>query len=79
MLFMKYLNLWLKTDFTVMFLSFQDCFALNRTHPDPFYLHFCNVEREGTLMRKLNRFIPTLYDVSTLFSFVLLNHILIRC
>ncbi|XP_064079245.1 mitochondrial ribonuclease P protein 1 homolog [Macrobrachium nipponense] len=38
-------------------------FAFNRTHADPFYLHFCNAERNADTVKRLHRFIPTMYDL----------------
>lgn len=37
-------------------------FAENRLHPDPFDLHFCNVNKSSLLMQRFHRIIPTAYD-----------------
>ncbi|KAK7078379.1 tRNA methyltransferase 10 C [Halocaridina rubra] len=38
-------------------------FASNRVHEDPFYLHFCNANRDSDLVKRLERFTPTLYNL----------------
>ncbi|XP_068248840.1 mitochondrial ribonuclease P protein 1 homolog [Palaemon carinicauda] len=40
-----------------------DSFAFNRYHPDPFYLHFCNAEKSADTVKRLHRYIPTMYDL----------------
>ena len=37
-------------------------FAHNRTHVDPMYLHFCNLNRDGYLMECFHRNMPNLLD-----------------
>lgn len=36
------------------------CFGLNRNHRTPFVLHFCNLNFQGLLWRRLQKCIPTL-------------------
>lgn len=36
------------------------CYGLNRSHRTPFVLHFCNMDMQGLLWKKLRRAIPTL-------------------
>lgn len=40
------------------------CFAMNRQHNRPFSLHLCNVDRRGTTMHALHKWIPTIYNKS---------------
>nr|CAG4652152.1 EOG090X0D3U [Triops cancriformis] len=37
-------------------------FAENRSHPKPFFLHFCNANKDGDTFQHLHRMIPPLYD-----------------
>lgn len=37
-------------------------FADNRLNEDPFNIHFCNVNKEGEVFKKLHKLIPTMYD-----------------
>ncbi|XP_061390216.1 mitochondrial ribonuclease P protein 1 homolog [Musca vetustissima] len=38
------------------------CFADNRSHDDPFDLHYCNVNLKTPCMQKLQRYIPTMLN-----------------
>lgn len=38
------------------------CFAENRLNDEPFDLHFCNAQLEGSCMQGLKRFIPTMLN-----------------
>lgn len=40
------------------------CFAENRAHDDPFDMHFCNTNFNGTTMQYLEKHIPTMRDAS---------------
>lgn len=39
-------------------------FSLNRYHPDPFNLYFCNANKSNLVMKQFHKGIPTLYDES---------------
>lgn len=38
------------------------CYALNRNHRTPFVLHYCNVNFDSLLWKRLRKFIPTLTE-----------------
>lgn len=38
------------------------CFAENRSHDDPFDLHYCNVNMNTPCMKSLHRYIPTMLN-----------------
>ena len=37
-------------------------FSTNRQHIDPFNLYFCNASKNGDVMKKLHKTIPTIYN-----------------
>lgn len=37
-------------------------FSTNRLHDSPFNLYFCNVKKDGEVMKRLHKIIPSLYD-----------------
>uniref|UniRef100_A0A146LVF6 RNA (guanine-9-)-methyltransferase domain-containing protein 1 n=1 Tax=Lygus hesperus TaxID=30085 RepID=A0A146LVF6_LYGHE len=43
-------------------LQLSYVFAENRAHVSPFNVHFCNADRNGLMMSKLHKMIPTLYN-----------------
>ncbi|KOC67636.1 Mitochondrial ribonuclease P protein 1 like protein [Habropoda laboriosa] len=37
-------------------------FSVNRTHDEPFNLHFCNVNMDGIIIRRLHKVLPQLHE-----------------
>jgi mitochondrial ribonuclease P protein 1 len=38
------------------------CFAENRMHDQPFDMYYCNAKMDGTTMKQLQRYIPTMCE-----------------
>lgn len=39
-----------------------ESYSINRTHDYPFHIYLCNVYMNGELIKRLHRYIPTLFD-----------------